>query len=207
LGCPTEPGPSIDRGWNRLESDGNGSQFASSRLHWEDYEPDFDDFEEERRPRDAMVDTAKEALRDLFKRERKEVFYKRQLQVIFEDRFFHWITDRALKELAAKGHIAQDTEEEIPVIKHITFYRANSHRFWRRQAAEIVALVKRFSDPEFTYALGAHGEQMFDAALPRFGFMPRGAKVRSYGGKSWVKTLTACSRGTVSHTGLKSRTR
>lgn len=159
---------------------------TAPQLSWEDYEPDFEDFVEER-PRDAMVDTAKEALRQLFDNEREQVFYKRQLQVIFEDRFFHWITDRALTELAAEGHIAEDTEA-VPVIEHITFYRAKTHRFWKRQAAEIVGLVQRFSDPEFTRALGAHGEQMFDAALPRFGFMPVGTKVRSYGGKTWVET-------------------
>jgi hypothetical protein len=77
---------------------------------------------------------------------------------------------------------------EVPVIEHITFYRATTHRFWKRQAAEITALVQRFSDPDFTHAIGAHGEQMFDAALPRFGFMPVAAKVRSYGDKTWVET-------------------
>jgi hypothetical protein len=159
---------------------------ASPRLQWDDYKPDFDDLEEER-PRDAMVDTAKEALREFFERERKEVFYKRQLQVIFEDKFFHWITDRALTELAAESHVAEETVE-VPVIKHITFYRATTHRFWKRQAAEITELVLRFSDPEFTKAIGAHGEQMFDAALPRFGFMPIGSKVRSFREKEWVET-------------------
>jgi hypothetical protein len=157
-----------------------------AHLHWDDYEPDFEQVEDER-PRDAMVDTAKEALRQFFEVERQQVFYKRQLQVIFEDRFFHWITDRALTELAAEGHIAEDTEE-FPVIQHMTFYRAKTHRFWKRQAAEIAGLVQRFSDPEFTRALGAHGEQMFDAALPRFGFMPVGTKVRSYEGKTWMET-------------------
>lgn len=159
---------------------------AAVRLQWDDYEPDFDELEEER-PRDTMVDTAKDALREFFRRERREVFYKRQLQVIFEDRFFHWITDRSLTELAAEGQIAEDTVK-VPVIENITFYRATTHRFWKRQAAEITELVQRFSDPDFTHAIGAHGEQMFDAALPRFGFMPVGAKVRSYGGKDWVET-------------------
>jgi hypothetical protein len=38
---------------------------STSRLQWEDYEPDFDDSAEER-PRDAMVDMAKQALREFF---------------------------------------------------------------------------------------------------------------------------------------------
>jgi hypothetical protein len=31
-------------------------------LHWDDYEPDVEEIEELERPRDAMVDTAKEGL-------------------------------------------------------------------------------------------------------------------------------------------------
>jgi hypothetical protein len=73
----------------------------------------------------------------------------------------------------------------MPIIKHITFFRAKGYRFWKRQATEIKDLVLQFSDPVFTAAVGKHGEQMFDAALPAFGFMPTGRKVRSHGGKTW----------------------
>jgi hypothetical protein len=44
-----------------------------AHLHWEDYEPDFEQVEDER-PRDAMVDTAKEALRQFFDNELGQVF-------------------------------------------------------------------------------------------------------------------------------------
>jgi hypothetical protein len=109
------------------------------------------------------------------------------MQVLFEHDYFHWITDRALTELAAEGIIGEETEP-MPVIRHITFYRARTHRYWKRQAEEIKRLVGQFSTPEFTAAIGAQGEQMFDAALPRFGFMPTGTKVRNYRGKEWTKT-------------------
>src|SRR6266849_6288054 len=91
-------------------------------LRWEpsddepDYEPDISE-EEEERPRDPVVDQAKDAMRAFFDHERTNVFYKQQLEVIFEDDvedengnkrrgFFHWVTSRALSELAAEGHIA-----------------------------------------------------------------------------------------------------
>jgi hypothetical protein len=158
-------------------------------LRWDDpdFDPDIGGFEELERPRDGMVDTAKAELREFFNDEPKQVFYKRQLQVMFEKPFFHWITDRALTELAAEGHIAAETEE-VPVIEHMTFYRARTHRFWKRQAAEIRRLVELFSNPDFTKALGAQGEQMFDAALPRFGFHANSGKRGSYGGKTWTET-------------------
>lgn len=70
----------------------------------------------------------------------------------------------------------------------ITIYRGKAHRYWRRQAQEIVGLVLQFSNESFTRALGRHGELMFDAALPTAGFLPNGRDVRSYGGKEWKET-------------------
>ncbi len=49
-------------------------------------------------------------------------------------------------------------------------------------------MVARFSEPAFTLVLGRHGETLFDAALPRGGFMPEGRNVTSYRGKTWTKT-------------------
>ena len=155
--------------------------------NWDDwYEPEIEEHDQ-LRPRDPMVDKAKEVLRAYFEKNNEWVFYKRQLEVLFEKDFFHWITDRALTELAAEGYIAADTEV-VPVVRHLTFFRAKGHRYWKRQAEEIKNLVVRFSDPAFTAALGAQGEQMFDAALPRLGFLPMGSKVRSYEGKIWTET-------------------
>jgi len=100
-----------------------------------DWEPDYREAEEEARPRDPVIDEAKDALRRFFDAERAEVFYQRQLTIIFEQTYFHWITARALTELAAEGHIAADVEP-LPPTGTITLYRATGHRYWRRQAQE-----------------------------------------------------------------------
>ncbi|HVS89159.1 MAG TPA: hypothetical protein VHF01_13190 [Candidatus Acidoferrum sp.] len=153
-------------------------------------EPDFDpeSWEEPELPqRDSAIDDAKAVLEGFFARENLRVFYQRQLQIIFEGEFFHWITARALSELVGEGKIASDTLP-LPPTGRITLYRATTHRYWRRQADEIIALVTRFSAQSFTQALGAHGELMFDAALPSVGFIPTARKVRSYGSKEWVET-------------------
>ena len=42
---------------------------------------------------------AREALREFFEGHTEEVFFVRQLQVLFERRYFHWLTHRALREL------------------------------------------------------------------------------------------------------------
>lgn len=159
------------------------------------YDPDFDAEEPERlfeQQRDSFVDEAKAELIQFFAQEPEAVFYQRQLQVIFEDKYFHWITVRALTELVQEGKIATDTLPLLPSSEttsgFITFYRSNTYRYWKRDADEIVKLVYRFSDSAFTSALGAQGETMFDAALPTGGFMPLGRKVRSHRGVEWTET-------------------
>ncbi len=160
-----------------------------------DDEPDLDQDPdiveaEELPPRDHVVDQAKEEFEAFFATNNAEVYYQRQLQVRFEQRFFHWITAHALSELADEGKI---TAENLPLrgsgnVTRITLYHAPAHRYWRRQANEIVELVSRFSEPAFTAALGAQGETLFDAALPSVGFMPTARKVAKYKGKPWPLT-------------------
>jgi hypothetical protein len=167
--------------------------------HYDD--PDFDPFYDPEMPseveeifaaeRDRFVDLAKADLKELSQLEPESVFYQRQLQVMFERRYFHWITVRALSELVQEGILAAEvlplaaTETSLGII---TFYRASSNRYWKRAADEIVKLVTRFSEPSFTSSLGAHGEMMFDASLPTVGFMPTARKVRSYKGIEWTET-------------------
>ena len=155
-------------------------------------EPDFDpelprEPDEVEQPRDSFVDLAKVDLTKLYEEKPESVFYQRQLQVMLEGKYFHWITVRALYELVQEGVLASELVP-LPGTGYISFYRATGHRYWKRDADEIVKLVARFSESSFTAALGIHGETMFDAALPTEGFMPRGMKVRSYEGKQWTET-------------------
>jgi hypothetical protein len=157
-------------------------------VDWDDpdFEPDVLELIDSR-PRDRAIDEAKKDLEIFFKANENSVFYQRQIQVIFEDKYFHWITAYSLSELSQEGKIASDVLTLAGTGK-ITIYRRKGHRYWRRQADEIITSVSRFSDPAFTAALGAHRELMFDAALPRAGFMPTGGNVRSYAGKTWSET-------------------
>src|SRR5258708_143166 len=112
----------------------------------------FDEPEEEAvaQQRDSFIDLAKSDLKNLFAQEPEAVFYQRQLQVMFEKRYFHWITVRALSELVQEGFLAA---EVLPLpgartaTGMITIYRAIAYRYWKRDAEEIVKLVSRFSEP------------------------------------------------------------
>lgn len=155
---------------------------------WDQPEPDY---EEPEFVRDPKVDEAKDHLLAFFRRRPTDVFDERQLEVIFEGEFFHWITWKALYELRGEGLVASDLlrlnpgEDAVP----IRLYRSPaSYRYWKRQAREVIRLVHSFSQDSFTRALGRQGELLFDAALPTAGFMPKAQKVRAYAGREWTLT-------------------
>src|SRR5437773_9236497 len=132
----------------------------------DDWDRPWDEFgrEGEERPRDVKTDEAKLALREFFKAHKAEVFYETQLMIRFERPMFHWITVRALDELEEERIIAS----ELMTLKGavlIRIYRSAEHRYWKRQARQMIDLVRKFSTETMGRALGRHGELMFDAAL------------------------------------------
>jgi hypothetical protein len=69
----------------------------------EDYFEDDPGLEQER---DHKVDEVKlELMATLFDKSPQSVFYERQIQVLYEDKFFHWITGKALHELSDERSI------------------------------------------------------------------------------------------------------
>jgi len=146
---------------------------------------------------DTYVGRAKTALVDLIE-SRQAVFYERQLQVMFEKPFFHWVTSRALNELAESGIIQSEYRPLIWVgneapdgaktIPQIRFFAPRKLRFWRRRATEINEIVGRFSVPDFSAASGRHAEMLFDVAMERKGFHYAGHDVNEFDGKRWEQT-------------------
>lgn len=132
---------------------------------------------------DRHVVEAKQYLMANVFNQMERVNYERQLQVLCEDKFFHWITSAALAELRQEGTL----KSELMVLldkTRIRFYWRKGLRSWRRKANRIAEIVRRYSAPEFAIAIGQHGETMFDAALPRAGFMYKARNVREYNGKT-----------------------
>ncbi len=159
--------------------------------YWDDdyyyYGDKEEDDEEPSHSRDLKIDEVKaELLASLFANDPNGVFYQRQVEVRYERRFFHWITGKALNELAEEGRFNAITRD-YPNIT-IRFYWMRNNRYWTRRANIVEKLVLRFSDQAFTNGLGRHGETMFDAALPQGGFMPCARNVKAWKGRVWVKS-------------------
>jgi len=60
---------------------------------------------------DPVEIEAREFLREFFKSNPERVYFSRQLEVQNENRYFHWITNRAIRDLAAEGTILSETRE------------------------------------------------------------------------------------------------
>src|SRR5437764_5435361 len=96
---------------------------------------DFDDFNDEpiQRPRDPQEIDARASLRQFFEDNREQVYFSRQLEVQNENDFFHWITNRAIRDLEGAGGIKSEwrklsTGTSIKLIWH------KSYRFYKRSA-------------------------------------------------------------------------
>lgn len=151
-----------------------------------DYEDDVPEEEVAERPRDPKTDEAKAKALQLVGQQPRRVFYQRQIEVLLEKEIFHWVTVRALGELVEEGALESVVLALGGGRTKIRFFWRPGQRYWKREAAKISKLVLEFS--RLGRAIGMHGETMFDAALPRFGFMPKARKVREYGGRQWTET-------------------
>src|SRR3989304_2473833 len=107
-----------------------------------------DSYEEEPpRPRDTKIDEAKEKLRQFFNKNKDGIFYGRQLEVVFEKEFFHWIIAKSRKELIREGFLRS---EEIPLGKNtkVDFLFKRGFRYYRRQVNKNIKIIREYSKPE-----------------------------------------------------------
>ena len=155
-----------------------------------DYEDEYDfpdEEEDDPRPPDPVEGQAVEALRAYFEAHRERVFSSRQVEVAFEDTYFHWVTHRALNLLAEEGAIGRE-QRKLATGTPVNFVWHRGNRYTRRQLREVQALIERYSDPAFTAALGQTGELLVSDGLGRFQFVQRGRDAREYAGRRWTKT-------------------
>jgi hypothetical protein len=153
-------------------------------MTWDEFAGD--EPEEAQEP-DAYELSARDELAAYFDSHRSSVFFANQLAIIHERRFFHWVTYRAIKELLAVGEIRTELRKltsgaEIKLLWH------KSHRYYRRDATRVVALVDEYAGPNIGAAIGLHGEQMVLAGFARRQFVMRDHNSRQFGGMTWEQT-------------------
>lgn len=116
-----------------------------------------------------------------------KVFFSRQLEVLFEREFFHWITNRALRRLIDQGVVAtearpMDTGSEVKLVWNRKF------RFYKRTAEATFDLVNRYSVAATDGTLGMQGEHLVLAAFARRQYVLMGEEVSAYRDAKWTET-------------------
>jgi hypothetical protein len=150
---------------------------------------EFEDYERseiERAP-DPQEMRAVEVFRKFFEQHREEVFTSRQLEVQHEREFFHWVSNRAIRDLIGEGLLRTETRAlafggSVKLIWH------RKYRYPKRDAGRVVGLVDEYSAPNIGGALGLHGELMVLEGFAREGFVMRGRETRAYGGMDWTES-------------------
>lgn len=115
------------------------------------------------------------------------VFYSRQLEVLFEREYFHWVTNRAIRRLVAEGRIISETRRlsigsEMKLLWHRKF------RFYKRAANEVFEMVDRYTSAASDGTLGLQGEHLVMAAFARGRYLLHGEGMNSHGGQVWTET-------------------
>ncbi|HME56648.1 MAG TPA: hypothetical protein VKM55_30890 [Candidatus Lokiarchaeia archaeon] len=120
-----------------------------------------------------------------------------QIKVLFEEKYFYSITDKALRELVKEGKIInwiETREHQDPIdekktikMKHSLFCSLSAHYF-KRRVKSLLDKVEFFSTDQMNKAVGEWGEHAVEFMLLKFKFDIEGKHTNEFQGKKWTKT-------------------
>ena len=152
---------------------------------------DYDCYEEseeyEQYLPDSYFEGAQAAIRDLYEENKNSVFYLRQLQVKFERKYFHWVTNNALIGLLKIGYLKDHRVERLNGTS-TRYFVHRSNRYPKRAINELEEVICSYSEDNITRGCGYRAEDLFCKALALRGFMPAGTKIKEYEGRRWTRT-------------------
>jgi hypothetical protein len=147
---------------------------------------EFDEYEPEALERDVDPQElrAVDVFREFVEKRKGEVFSSRQLEVIHEREFFHWVSNRAIRDLINEGILKAEMRElafggSVKMIWH------RSYRYPKRDTESLIELINEYSAPNIGGALGLHGELMVLEGFARHQFVMVGRETREYGSARW----------------------
>ncbi|MBA2592540.1 MAG: hypothetical protein M3495_12050 [Pseudomonadota bacterium] len=147
------------------------------------------EFDPDERPPDPREEDARQALEGFFEANREAVFFSRQIEVQYEEKWYHWVTNRALRGLIDNRLVKAETR---PLATggsvHLMWHRG--HRYYRRDATKVVRLIEEYANPNIGGAVGLHGEHMVLEGFARREFVMRGRHARALGVEPGTGALT-----------------
>ncbi|HEX8242665.1 MAG TPA: hypothetical protein VF541_04205, partial [Longimicrobium sp.] len=152
--------------------------------YWDDESGDED---EKSRAPDPQEIRARDEIRAFIEQNRGRVFYPRQLQVLFEDKHFHWVTHRAIQHLVADGFLAGE-ERALRTGGRVRMLWHSKDRNLRRQITRAAELIEEYSHPDVSESLGWTGESLVLEGFARSRFVLEARDGNRFEGRAWTRT-------------------
>lgn len=117
------------------------------------------------------------------------LFYKKQIQVIFEEEYPHDVTGKAVNELISEGFLKDEhrkfgPENNVPII----FVYRKGRRWIAQEAKQRINIVEKYSDDELNNGCGKYVESLFEHLFEKNGFKIIDREVNSYRGAIWKRS-------------------
>lgn len=109
-------------------------------------------------------------------------YHRKQIEVIFEDKYFHWVTSRAINELIEEGFLKLQKRGPAHFV-----YRADAGVTENEINLRIEA-IRKYSDPFIVRGIGAYAELLYQFLFRVCGFEIVGENTNEYAGRKWTKT-------------------
>jgi hypothetical protein len=155
-------------------------------MDYEEFSEAPEDYFEPSAP-DRYFQHAQAEIHKLYEEDRESVYYIRQLQVMFEKKYYHWITNNAVNGLQKIGFLK---DVRIPKEKGTStrYFIHKSNRYARRTINKMEKVIEDYSQDHITRSCGHRAEDLFCKALAMRRFMPLASKVKHHNHKKWEKS-------------------
>lgn len=118
---------------------------------------------------------------------KSKVFFSRQLEILFENTYYHWITNRALRDLIESGEVLSEGYK-LKNAGTVNLVWHKSFRFYKRAAKYVAELVDAYSLPSLSADIGIRGEMLVLEAFAINKFHLLGRETNSFNGKKWTES-------------------
>lgn len=109
-------------------------------------------------------------------------YHRKQIEVLFENYYWHWVTDRAIKSLIDEGFLrsVRGSTAKFVIRSDIRYYKAEIKKREK--------VIRRYSDPSITKAIGDYAEMLFEFMFELNDFNIIDEDTNEFGGVKWEET-------------------
>jgi hypothetical protein len=112
----------------------------------------------------------------------KSPYHRKQIEVIFEEKYDHWDVNRAVDKLVEKGFLRLET------VGTANFVFRSDLRYYVREVKKRVKIIEAYADPVITRAVGNWCEKLIEIMFKLNDFEILGRHSNEFQGKKWTKT-------------------